>query len=87
VQPFGAEGGHDGPGHRYSVLSPDGDECPLGVHDSAVRIVPGSRIVCRSAGGGGYGDPRARPEHLVRRDVSFGYVSDRAACTVYGMDG
>ncbi|MGQ4274663.1 hydantoinase B/oxoprolinase family protein [Terrihabitans sp. B22-R8] len=86
VAPYGVEGGLAGPGHDYSVEMADGERRPLGVHDSAVRIEPGSRIICRSAGGGGYGDPRSRAENLIRRDIAFGYVSEESARTIYGLE-
>ena len=45
----------------------------------------GERVVLRSAGGGGYGDPLERPPARVAEDVRQGYVSSAAARTVYGV--
>ncbi len=43
------------------------------------------RMVARSPGGGGWGDPRKRPRHDVERDVRDGVVSAEAARDVYGL--
>ncbi len=45
----------------------------------------GDRVVLRSAGGGGYGDPLERPAERVAEDVALGYVSARAAERLYGV--
>jgi N-methylhydantoinase B len=71
-------GGTEGAVHAYRILR-DGAEILIGTKDSGVRLRPGDRIVCESAGGGGYGDLAAREEELVRRDVAYGYVSETAA--------
>jgi N-methylhydantoinase B len=45
----------------------------------------GDRVVLRSAGGGGYGDPLDRPVERVVEDVRQGFVSTAAAATLYGV--
>lgn len=85
VPPTGTQGGEAGPGHRYALLPQDGAARPIDVHDSGVRVEPGARILCLSAGGGGFGDPRRRPRALVERDIAYGYVSTEAARDVYGL--
>jgi N-methylhydantoinase B len=35
-------------------------------------------------GGGGYGDPAARPRELVQQDIEDGYISPEMAATQYG---
>ena len=35
-------------------------------------------------GGGGWGDPAARPLHAIARDIRLGYVSAEAAARDYG---
>lgn len=45
----------------------------------------GDRIVLRSAGGGGYGDPLDRPTDKVRDDYRFGYISSDFVSNVYGV--
>jgi len=38
-------------------------------------LAPGERVVMREAGGGGFGDPLARPPAAVQHDVDQGYVT------------
>jgi N-methylhydantoinase B len=51
---------------------------------SLLRLSAG-RLHIRSAGGGGYGNPRARPVDAVLRDVRDGLVSPEAAAADYGV--
>jgi N-methylhydantoinase B len=48
-------------------------------------VTPGQRLYLRLPGGGGYGDPSARPAEDVARDVLDGYVSAAAAEREYGV--
>ena len=43
------------------------------------------RVVLRSAGGGGYGDPLDRPAEKVAEDYRLGYISDVALGDLYGV--
>jgi N-methylhydantoinase B len=43
------------------------------------------RVVLRSAGGGGYGDPLDRPAEKVAEDYRLGYISDAALGDLYGV--
>ena len=45
----------------------------------------GTRIVTRTGGGGGYGDPFARPASEVLEDVRCGLVSREKARELYGV--
>ncbi|MCL2428285.1 MAG: hydantoinase B/oxoprolinase family protein [Alphaproteobacteria bacterium] len=49
------------------------------------EVAEGDRVVIRSAGGGGYGDPLERDPEQVHQDVDEGYVSTRAARELYGV--
>lgn len=40
-----------------------------------VRCVKGDRLVLQSAGGGGYGDPRARSRSAIATDIADGKVT------------
>lgn len=53
---------------------------------SRTTIGAGERLTMHYAGGGGYGDPRARDREAVRADVENGYVSAEAARTAYGLE-
>ena len=45
----------------------------------------GTVVETRTGGGGGYGDPKARPFDEVLTDVRQGYVSVQAAWDDYGV--
>ncbi len=84
VAPPGIVGGWLGRPHDYRITR-GAEEFPLGLRDSDVLLVPGDRIVCMSAGGGGYGEPRSRARASVERDLEFGFISPQAAQEVYGL--
>lgn len=78
----GARGGHGGaPSGQYRR----GIDGALELLDicGPVRIAEGERIVARTSGGGGYGDPATRDPQAVARDVLEGWVSAERAETVY----
>ncbi|MGI9522802.1 MAG: hydantoinase B/oxoprolinase family protein [Hyphomicrobiaceae bacterium] len=49
-------------------------------------IFENDRVVLRSAGGGGYGDPLQRPAATVAEDFRLGYISEQAVRDVYGVE-
>jgi N-methylhydantoinase B len=53
---------------------------------SRTTIPPATRVHMVYAGGGGYGDPRARPREAVRDDLRDGYISEVVARERYGLD-
>ena len=73
VPPLGMFGGGPGTPHTYTLLS-NGAERVLRSKETGVVVRPGDRILCLSAGGGGYGDPARRSESDHRSDVRNGYV-------------
>jgi N-methylhydantoinase A/oxoprolinase/acetone carboxylase beta subunit/N-methylhydantoinase B/oxoprolinase/acetone carboxylase alpha subunit len=72
--PFGLFGGHPGQPHIYSLVS-HGNERVLHSKETGVLVHPGDRIVCLSAGGGGYGDPAQRPAAKRQWDRKNGYCT------------
>jgi N-methylhydantoinase B len=48
-------------------------------------ITPGDRLIFRTPGGGGHGNPRDRDPALVMNDVADGLVSPAIASTDYGL--
>lgn len=85
VPPYGVDGGDEGMAHDYRIIR-NGMALRLGTRESGVRIAPGDLLFCKSAGGGGYGDPRLRERELVRRDLEYGYISAESARSRYGLD-
>lgn len=52
-----------------------------------IDVAPGARITVTEAGGGGFGDPRQRDRASIASDLADGFISARAARTIYGMEG
>jgi N-methylhydantoinase B len=81
---WGLAGGGDGLGPENDITLPDGRV----EHHLKMRARPfkkGTRIVTRTGGGGGYGDPFARPASEVLEDVRCGLVSREKAHELYGV--
>jgi N-methylhydantoinase B len=70
---FGIEGGRDGaPGElRINGVKTDPKKQYV--------LSKGDTVSLGTPGGGGHGDPAARPEAALAQDVAAGYVTDRAA--------
>jgi N-methylhydantoinase B len=76
----GVLGGEDGATSKISFS--DGT---VPHQKSRTTIGPGIRLQMQYAGGGGYGDPKARDPELVRDDLKNGYISKDAAKRDYGI--
>lgn len=76
--PYGLFGGNPGKADFCGVLLENG-ETPQMCKD----VPPGTHIVCRISGGGGWGDPRERDFQAIERDVLDGYVTIEAAQNDY----
>src|SRR5205814_113472 len=70
---IGLDGG--GPGGAAAVSVNDKPVHPK----TTLELMPGDVFSVRTAGGAGYGDPKARDRTSVERDVADGYVSSSAA--------
>jgi N-methylhydantoinase B len=81
---WGLAGGLDGAGPANEIIHPDGKvESPLKMR--ARRFSKGALFITRTGGGGGYGNPKARPIEEVRLDVISGFVSRAQAMAQYGV--
>ena len=49
-----------------------------------MRIRRGDRLRLETPGGGGYGDPRERPDAAIERDLAMGYLTVEGAERAYG---
>ncbi|HUA54141.1 MAG TPA: hydantoinase B/oxoprolinase family protein [Candidatus Sulfotelmatobacter sp.] len=87
VPPFGVLGGLSGAPVATWIEHPDGTRHAFDTPGKvAGHPVPeGDRLVLRSAGAGGYGDPLERAAARVADDVREGYVSPDAARELYGV--
>jgi N-methylhydantoinase B len=80
---WGLNGGERPPLSR-TVINPGTNEAQE-MDCMETRMVPAGTVVrLEQTGGGGYGDPMARPRELVRQDIEDGYVSPEMAATQYG---
>ena len=77
----GRDGGR--PGAVGAARLSNGEEL-LG---KGVHVVPvGARLIIKTPGGGGLGDPREREREALRRDLEAGRVSRAGAASDYGLD-
>ena len=83
-RPGGLNGGRVAIGPKVEITHPDGSvEGPLKMR--ARPVAAGTVVETWTGGGGGNGDPRARPFEEVQRDVLRGYVSPEGAWRDYGV--
>ena len=80
--PFGVAGGAAGALNRFTWGSA-GENPPMASKIVGVSIGQGERVRLETPGGGGWGDPAARPLHAIARDIRLGYVSAKAAAPDY----
>jgi N-methylhydantoinase B len=81
VPPYGVNGGHAGAPNQF-VVRRDGREImpsALPGKVSAFPLQPGDVVIMRTAGGGGFGDPRERDPAACARDREYGYVTGKTA--------
>ena len=81
--PYGLASGGDALPNSY-LIERAKQSLKLGATDAHMDLLPGDRIICHSAGGGGFGDPKRRPKLEIQRDIEYGYVSLEAARRLYG---
>ncbi len=83
-QPQGLFGGLPGSTARYVLDPGTAKERVLSSKTPYLPLDQGTLVWLQSAGGGGYGDPKARDRSLIERDLKDGYVSVERALEVYG---
>lgn len=84
-RPWGLMGGLGGePTRLYLYSGKTRRRLPVKV---TVNLKRGDVLELRTAGGGGYGDPKQRPPELVRRDLEDGYISLKYAQKKHGWVG
>jgi N-methylhydantoinase B len=79
--PYGVRGGLHG---GASMVAFDNGHKPH--PKSRTSVDAGRRVTLHYAGGGGYGDPRARNRDAVKSDLLDGYISAEAAKRDYGLE-
>ncbi len=81
--PWGLNGGKAGKGTEV-VLRRDGGERRIPVK-STLTLRARDEVEVRTAGGGGYGDPKRRDRRLVKADVENGLLTHAEARRQYGL--
>ena len=85
VEPWGAEGGKEG-GKGACIINPGApEEKRLPSRFGDFRLQESDQLRIERPGGGGMGDPYARPAEKVLEDVRQGYVSPERAESDYGV--
>ncbi len=85
LDPWGIGGGDSGGRSAKLLLRADGTREQLTSKLDNVPVLPGDRLLFRTAGAGGWGDPLLREPALVERDVRRRLVSKEAALELYGV--
>ena len=81
--PWGLNGGREGSCNYVEVES--GGNRWRGARVPATALQRGDRVRIVTGGGGGFGDPKARPAPDVAADVLDGYIGAEAARADYGV--
>ena len=86
--PFGMLGGEPGALNDIRV-SQDGtlSRPAWGSKGDGFELAAGDWVLVNTPGGGGYGQPEARPRELIERDVSRGYLTREQASVYRGGNG
>lgn len=84
LPPLGREGGRDAQCSSL-IVQRAGKTISLGAN-STFTLEKDDVVEIRVAGGGGWGDPRARDRGLVARDLEDGIISEHQARHVYGLE-
>ncbi len=84
-QPWGILGGRPGAYSEKWLVRKDGARSPLPSKIDNVRVYAGDRVIFRTAGGGGWGDPLERDPVRTRNDVARRLMSATKARDDYGV--
>ena len=84
-QPWGILGGRPGACSEKWLVRKDGTRQPLPSKVDNVRVRAGDRVLFRTAGGGGWGDPLERDIKRTRDDVARRLMSETKAREEYGV--
>ncbi len=83
--PWGVDGGTHGKTAEKKLIRTDGTEESLPSKAENVPVAAGDKLVFRTAGGGGLGDPLDRDPEMVATEVDRGLISRSDAGDGYGV--
>jgi len=84
IRPWGLMGGKPGGPSDSWLVQRGGEKTPL-PSKATTQVSDGTRIVLKTAGGGGFGDPAERSPQDVSRDVREGFISLARAESDYSL--
>lgn len=84
-RPWGLLGGQPGKSSGRWLEHADGSREALPAKVDGQRVRAGDRLIVRTAGGGGWGDPLQRDPRLVQTDLSRGLIGAERARERYGV--
>lgn len=82
---WGAKEGKEGSYNYVKIIRKDGTEETLSLVTN-MRLEKGDVVRCVTATGGGYGDPKKRPQEKVKSDLKNGYITEEQAQTFYELE-
>jgi N-methylhydantoinase B len=85
ISPWGVSGGRHGGRSTKALVRADGEHVDLPSKLDGIAVEAGDRLIFRTAGAGGWGDPLERPADVVALDLQRGLISARAALEEYGL--
>ena len=85
IPPWGINGGRHGGVSTKTLIRGSGEIVQLASKIDQVAVAADDRLVFRTAGAGGWGDPLDRDPQLVLRDVLRDLVSSEVALSDYGV--
>jgi N-methylhydantoinase B len=85
VAPYGVAGGRAGRSGRVLLNPGTPGERALPPMSDGIALARGDVLRFETCGGGGWGDPLARPPEQVREDVARGFVTPAGALADYGV--
>ena len=86
VPPWGINGGlHGGTSSKWLLREGASEPSRIPSKIDNLKVKPGDRIIYKTAGSGGWGDPLDRDPAFVARDVRYGLVSREQAEDGYGV--
>ncbi|WP_373895774.1 hydantoinase B/oxoprolinase family protein [Virgibacillus sp. CBA3643] len=80
---WGLFGGKSGQPPKVTVLRDGDKESMLKVNAMPLSI--GDRVIVKTGGGGGFGDPSERPLENILEDIIDGYIDSETALKEYGV--
>lgn len=82
--PWGIKGGQPGALGEFWLHKKTGQKIKL-PSKTTIKIAEGDKLIIKTPGGGGYGDPLERSPDKVLNDVTNGLVTKNSAETQYGV--